>query len=581
MSRTVTVKVADPVLPAVSVAEQVTVVVPSGKVLPDAGIQTGVIEPSTVSVAVAVNVTTAPAELVASAVISAGTVTTGSVVSRTVTVKVADPVLPAVSVAEQVTVVVPSGKVLPDAGVQTGVIEPSTVSVAVAVNVTTAPAELVASVVISAGTVTTGSVVSRTVTVKVADPVLPAVSVAEQVTVVVPSGKVLPDAGVQTGVIEPSTVSVAVAVNVTTAPAELVASAIILAGTVTTGSVVSRTVTVKVADPVLPAVSVAEQVTVVVPSGKVLPDAGVQTGVIEPSTVSVAVAVNVTTAPAELVASVVISAGTVTTGSVVSRTVTVKVADPVLPAVSVAEQVTVVVPSGKVLPDAGVQTGVIEPSTVSVAVAVNVTTAPAELVASVVISAGTVTTGSVVSRTVTVKVADPVLPAVSVAEQVTVVVPSGKVLPDAGVQTGVIEPSTVSVAVAVNVTTAPAELVASATMFAGTVTTGSVVSRTVTVKVADPVLPAVSVAEQVTVVVPSGKVLPDAGVQTGVIEPSTVSVAVAVNVTTAPAELVASATMFAGTVTTGSVVSRTVTVKVADPVLPAVSVAEQVTVVVT
>ena len=41
--------------------------------------------------------------------------------------------------------------------------------------------------------------------------------------------------------------------------------------------------------------------------------------------------------------------------------------------------------------------------------------------ASVVISAGTVTTGSVVSRTVTVKVADPVLPAVSVAEQVTVV----------------------------------------------------------------------------------------------------------------------------------------------------------------
>ncbi len=74
------------------------------------------------------------------------------------------------------------------------------------------------------------------------------------------------------------------------------------------------------------------------------------------------------------------------------------------------------------------------------------------------------------------------------------------------------------------------------------VVSGAVVSRTVTVKVADPVLPAVSVAEQVTVVVPSGKVLPDAGVQTGVIEPSTVSVAVAVNVTTAPAELVASAT---------------------------------------
>ena len=75
-------------LPAVSVAEQVTVVGPSAKVLPDAGVQTGVIEPSTVSVAVAVNVTTAPLGPVASAVMSAGTVTTGSVVSTTVTVKV-------------------------------------------------------------------------------------------------------------------------------------------------------------------------------------------------------------------------------------------------------------------------------------------------------------------------------------------------------------------------------------------------------------------------------------------------------------------------------------------------------------
>ena len=51
MSSTVTVKLADPVLPAVSVTEQVTVVGPSAKVLPDAGVQTGVIEPSTVSVA--------------------------------------------------------------------------------------------------------------------------------------------------------------------------------------------------------------------------------------------------------------------------------------------------------------------------------------------------------------------------------------------------------------------------------------------------------------------------------------------------------------------------------------------------
>ena len=47
---------------------------------------------------------------------------------------------------------------------------------------------------------------------------------AVQVTVVGPKAKRLPDAGVQTGVIEPSTRSVAVAVNGTLAPDGPVAS---------------------------------------------------------------------------------------------------------------------------------------------------------------------------------------------------------------------------------------------------------------------------------------------------------------------------------------------------------------------
>ena len=74
-----------------------------------------------------------------------------------------------------------------------------------------------------------------------------------------------------------------------------------LAGTVTTGAVVSTTVIVNEAVPVLPLESVAVQVTVVGPKAKRLPDAGVQTGVIEPSTRSVAVAVNGTSAPDGLV----------------------------------------------------------------------------------------------------------------------------------------------------------------------------------------------------------------------------------------------------------------------------------------
>ena len=51
----------------------------------------------------------------------------------TVTVNVPVPVLPAASVAVQVTVVVPTGKVDPDAGVQVGVSGPSRSSLAEAV----------------------------------------------------------------------------------------------------------------------------------------------------------------------------------------------------------------------------------------------------------------------------------------------------------------------------------------------------------------------------------------------------------------------------------------------------------------
>ena len=61
-------------------------------------------------------------------------------------------------------------------------------------------------------------------------------------------------------------------------------------------------------------------------------------------------------------------------------------------------------------------------------------------------SPGTERIGAVVSATVMVKVAVPVLPALSVAEQVTVFGPSAKVEPDAGTHDVATEPSTTSVA---------------------------------------------------------------------------------------------------------------------------------------
>jgi hypothetical protein len=130
--------------------------------------------------------------------------------------------------------------------------------------------------------------------------------------------------------------------------------------------------------------------------------------------------------------------------------------------------------------------------------------------------------------TVTVNEAAPLLPRVSVAVHVTVVAPTGNVAPLTGVQLTATLPSIPSFAVAVYVTIAPVALVASTLAFAGTVTTGPVVSVTVTVKEAAPVLPRVSVAVHVTVVVPSGKVAPLAGTQFATTLPSTASLAVAV-----------------------------------------------------
>ena len=87
----------------------------------------------------------------------------------------------------------------------------------------------------------------------------------------------------------------------------------------------------------------------------------------------------------------------------------------------------------------------------------------------------------------------------SLALQFTVVVPVEKVDPDAGVQTTATEPSTRSIAVAVKVT-----VLFCVVMFAGSESTGAVVSTTMILNVP---------FEHCTVVVPMGKIEPDAGAQ--------------------------------------------------------------------
>ena len=143
---------------------------------------------------------------------------------------------------------------------------------------------------ISAGTpVNVGPLVSRTITAKLSVAVLPAASVAEQVTGVEPSANFVPEAGVQLTTTFGVTASVADVVKLTVAPSAAVASAITSSGAVIAGAVVSCTVTENVLVELFPASSCAVQVTVVAPSAKVEPDAGAQAMVGSVSTASDAV----------------------------------------------------------------------------------------------------------------------------------------------------------------------------------------------------------------------------------------------------------------------------------------------------
>jgi hypothetical protein len=194
-------------------------------------------------------------------------------------------------------------------------------------------------------------------------------------------------------------------------------------------------------------------------------------------------------------------AGTVTTGSLLSRTVTLK-APCVEPSLLVAVQLTTVAPIGNVEPECGVQETDPPPSEETS----YMTIAPAALVDSVTMSAGRNRRGGpVVTRTVNEPVAS--LKCASVALQWTVVVPVGNVDPEAGEQLTGSVPSMLSVAVAVKLTTGEA-----VTMFSGSVRTGRVVSTTTTPN-RSVVVPPASVAEHCTLVTPIGNCAPDAGAQ--------------------------------------------------------------------
>ncbi len=117
MSTTFTLKLHCPGFSAASVALQVTGVVPAANSDPDAGEQVTATVASQLSVAEAVKVAIAEHFVAAAlSVRSPGHVSPGGSLSCTVTVKEHSVVTPAVSVAVQVTGVLPMGNAAPDGG---------------------------------------------------------------------------------------------------------------------------------------------------------------------------------------------------------------------------------------------------------------------------------------------------------------------------------------------------------------------------------------------------------------------------------------------------------------------------------
>jgi hypothetical protein len=142
----------------------------------------------------------------------------------------------------------------------------------------------------SAGTsLNVGGVVSAMVTVNDLLALLLCESVALHVTVVTPTANVEPEAGVQLEVETASSGSLALNVYVTALPLRPVASAVIFAGTVISGGVLSVTTTLNVLVASCPDRSLALQVTSVVPIGNDDPDAGEHVTGRSPSTASVAI----------------------------------------------------------------------------------------------------------------------------------------------------------------------------------------------------------------------------------------------------------------------------------------------------
>ena len=275
----------------------------------------------------------------------------------------------------------------------------------------------------------TGAVVSVTVIVWVQVPALLQLSVAVHVRVMTDASAQVPAATLSLAETAgaPSQLSVAAALPVLTGAVEASHATVTLAGQVMTGAVASTTVIVWPQLLLLPQSSVAVQVRVMMDASAQLPDAMLSDEVITgvPVQLSVAVPVPVPAAAVEASHSTVTLAGQEMTGAMLSVTVIVWTQVPTLPQPSVLDQVREITDSTGQLPEAtlSLRDTAEAPWQLSVAVAVPVPDGSVDAPQLIVMLAGQVTTGAVVSTIVIVcRQSLPTLPQASVAVQVRVMV---------------------------------------------------------------------------------------------------------------------------------------------------------------
>src|SRR5882672_4432036 len=214
MSRTVTVKVHALLLPLLPRALLVTVVTPTGKAKPLAGL---LVRLANVQLSLAVTVKVTLLVLPPGAALTArlaGQLICGGWSSSTVTVKLQLLLLPLLSRAVLVTVVTPAGKAKPLGGTLVTLVT-AQLSLAVMLKVRLlVQTPGAASTVKFAGQVICGGCVSSTVTVKLQLLLLPLLSRAVLVTVVTPTGKANPLGGALE-ILVTAQLSVAVTLKVT------------------------------------------------------------------------------------------------------------------------------------------------------------------------------------------------------------------------------------------------------------------------------------------------------------------------------------------------------------------------------